>query len=287
MAIADQIEELVDGARLQPSERPPRTGQGRPILVTLAELGCARPASTCTSGRGRTRFQDSLHGSVRKDPSARCTRATPQLSAIWPRDPERGWFVSRHPDRRQTRPNGSSATAPSRSSMEPSNRTIGAGTVLGEVSMFSPDRRRTATAICASDGELLVMSEDKVRQLYFQNPKFGFYLVQLITARLLENCARIETLPPACRSWRSRACGRLPDPSLAAAAARRAYGIPGAPSFSSGFHDLPLIRNARRREVGGSGAASVRNQPRPTATAGRIRVLSCLVKPRCTFEGAF
>ena len=32
-------------------------------------------------------------------------------------------------------------------------------------------------------------------QLYFHNPKFGFYLVQLITARLLENCASIETLP--------------------------------------------------------------------------------------------
>jgi CRP/FNR family transcriptional regulator, cyclic AMP receptor protein len=72
--------------------------------------------------------------------------------------------------------------------------------VLGEISMFSPDRARTATALCATDGELLVMSEDKVRQLYFQNPKFGFHLVQLITRRLLENCAKIEALP-----------GRWPD----------------------------------------------------------------------------
>jgi hypothetical protein len=79
-------------------------------------------------------------------------------------------------------------------------RTIGAGAVLGEVSMFSPDRARTATAVCATDGELLVMSEDKVRQLYFQNPKFGFHLVQLITRRLLENCATTEALP-----------GRWPD----------------------------------------------------------------------------
>jgi CRP-like cAMP-binding protein len=79
-------------------------------------------------------------------------------------------------------------------------RTIGAGTVLGEIGMFSPDKKRTATAICATGGELLAMSEDQVRGLYFQNPKFGFYLVQLITRRLLENCATIEALP-----------GRWPD----------------------------------------------------------------------------
>jgi CRP/FNR family transcriptional regulator, cyclic AMP receptor protein len=79
-------------------------------------------------------------------------------------------------------------------------RTIGPGAVLGEIAMFSPDKKRTATAICATDGELLAMSEDQVRQLYFQNPKFGFYLVQLITRRLLENCATIEALP-----------GRWPD----------------------------------------------------------------------------
>lgn len=79
-------------------------------------------------------------------------------------------------------------------------RMIGAGAVLGEISMFSPDQRRTATAVCATDGELLAMSEDQVRRLYFQNPKFGFYLVQLITRRLLENCASLEAVP-----------GRMPE----------------------------------------------------------------------------
>ncbi|MGH6914839.1 MAG: cyclic nucleotide-binding domain-containing protein, partial [Geminicoccales bacterium] len=86
-------------------------------------------------------------------------------------------------------------------------RTIGAGTMLGEISMFAPNRARTATAVCASDGELLAMSEDKVRQLYFQNPKFGFHLVQLITARLIENCASLEALPgrrPDAESLRAR-----------------------------------------------------------------------------------
>jgi hypothetical protein len=44
------------------------------------------------------------------------------------------------------------------------------------------------------------MSEDKVRQLYFQHPMLGFHLAQLITGRLLENCASLEALP-----------GRSPD----------------------------------------------------------------------------
>ncbi|MGH6945176.1 MAG: hypothetical protein ACREH6_13270 [Geminicoccaceae bacterium] len=51
------------------------------------------------------------------------------------------------------------------------------------------------------------MSEDQVRQLYFQNPKFGFHLVQLITARLIENCASLEALPgrrPDAESLRAR-----------------------------------------------------------------------------------
>jgi CRP/FNR family transcriptional regulator, cyclic AMP receptor protein len=74
-------------------------------------------------------------------------------------------------------------------------KIVGPGTMLGEIAMFSPDRKRTATAICARGGELLAINDDQVRQLYFQNPTFGFYLVQLITRRPLENAARLEALP--------------------------------------------------------------------------------------------
>jgi CRP-like cAMP-binding protein len=81
-----------------------------------------------------------------------------------------------------------------------SRGALGAGAVLGEIGMFSPDKKRTATAICATDGELLAMTADQARALYFQNPKFGFHLVQLITRRLLENCASLEAVP-----------GRWPD----------------------------------------------------------------------------
>jgi hypothetical protein len=43
------------------------------------------------------------------------------------------------------------------------------------------------TAICEAEGDLGVISDDKVLQLYYQNPSFGFYLLKLVTHRLLED----------------------------------------------------------------------------------------------------
>jgi CRP/FNR family transcriptional regulator, cyclic AMP receptor protein len=80
------------------------------------------------------------------------------------------------------------------------SKTIGKGDVIGEISMFSPSRKRTVTAVCETDGELLRMSDDQVLRLYHQNPKFGFYIVQVITRRLIENyeaLAARQTVP----SW--------------------------------------------------------------------------------------
>ncbi len=71
--------------------------------------------------------------------------------------------------------------------MEEINKTVGPGELFGEISMFSPDRQRTATAVCESDVTLLRMSDQRVLELYNQNPSFGFFLVRLITGRLIEN----------------------------------------------------------------------------------------------------
>ena len=65
--------------------------------------------------------------------------------------------------------------------------TVGPGQLLGEIGVFSPDNQRTATAICESDVELGAISDQKVLQLYYQNPKFGFYMFRLVIQRLLEN----------------------------------------------------------------------------------------------------
>jgi CRP/FNR family transcriptional regulator, cyclic AMP receptor protein len=67
---------------------------------------------------------------------------------------------------------------------------IGPGTLFGELAFFTRDRRRTQTAHCQTDCEVLSITEDRLEQLYFQNPQFGWYLVKLIAQRLHENAER-------------------------------------------------------------------------------------------------
>ncbi len=76
------------------------------------------------------------------------------------------------------------------------NVTLGKGNIMGEVSIFAPEQARMATAECITDCELYSLSIDKIQELYFQNPVFGFSLLRLITQRLLENLHRQEQGSP-------------------------------------------------------------------------------------------
>ena len=67
------------------------------------------------------------------------------------------------------------------------------GEVVGELGMLSPDKVRTQSAVCVDGGELLVITYDQVRQLFFQNPKFGYFFMQLSARRLFENMKRMQT----------------------------------------------------------------------------------------------
>jgi CRP-like cAMP-binding protein len=69
---------------------------------------------------------------------------------------------------------------------------ISPGQIVGELGFIAPDNKRTLTFECIEDGELLTISYADVKQLYFQNPKFGFYLLQLISQRMFQNMARLE-----------------------------------------------------------------------------------------------
>ena len=72
------------------------------------------------------------------------------------------------------------------------NASLGPGQMFGEIAFFSPERRRTATAICGEDCVLLSIDQSTVRQLYFQNPGFGFEIVGLIAGRLSADVARLR-----------------------------------------------------------------------------------------------
>ena len=63
---------------------------------------------------------------------------------------------------------------------------------VGELGMLAPDRRRTQTLECTDAGELLFVSYEQVKMLYFQNPDFGFYLMQLAAGRLFQNLSALE-----------------------------------------------------------------------------------------------
>lgn len=66
------------------------------------------------------------------------------------------------------------------------------GKVLGELGLLSKNHQRTQSVECVEDGMLLEITYDRVRQLYFQSPKFGFFFLRLASHRLLENVERLE-----------------------------------------------------------------------------------------------
>lgn len=66
------------------------------------------------------------------------------------------------------------------------------GRLFGELGVLTPDSRRTQSVKCIEDGEVLTVTYDKVLELYFQDPDFGFYFLKLTSERLLQNIARLE-----------------------------------------------------------------------------------------------
>ena len=66
------------------------------------------------------------------------------------------------------------------------------GQILGELAFLTPGNTRTQSVECVEDGEVLTITYDKVTELYFQNPTFGFYFLRLTSERLLENNRRLQ-----------------------------------------------------------------------------------------------
>jgi hypothetical protein len=66
------------------------------------------------------------------------------------------------------------------------------GSILGEIALFSPRGRHTMTARCVSACTVLQIHESTVKQLYYQNPSFGFHLIHLLAGRLGADIVRAE-----------------------------------------------------------------------------------------------
>ncbi|HEX3949620.1 MAG TPA: cyclic nucleotide-binding domain-containing protein [Steroidobacteraceae bacterium] len=70
--------------------------------------------------------------------------------------------------------------------------TLTPGQIVGELGFLTAEHQRTQTVQCVDDVEMLGITYDKVRELYFQNPTFGLYFLNLTSKRLLQNVERME-----------------------------------------------------------------------------------------------
>ena len=71
---------------------------------------------------------------------------------------------------------------------------VGAGSLLGEIGIFGPRNERMDTAVCETDAELGAIANDKVLELFHQNPKFGRHLMTLIIQRLLDDYEKLRDM---------------------------------------------------------------------------------------------
>lgn len=58
------------------------------------------------------------------------------------------------------------------------------GALVGEIGLFTPDGRRTASIRCDTDCTLYALSGDALTQLYYQHPQLGFHVMRLVVSRL-------------------------------------------------------------------------------------------------------
>jgi hypothetical protein len=69
---------------------------------------------------------------------------------------------------------------------------LAAGSLMGELGFLTPDNRRTATIECIEAGNVLTIDYEKLLEIYFQNPQFGYYFLILTSKRLIENNKKLE-----------------------------------------------------------------------------------------------
>jgi CRP-like cAMP-binding protein len=68
------------------------------------------------------------------------------------------------------------------------------GRLMGELGFVAPNNRRTATVECIDDGAVMTITYDRLLEVYFEYPDFGYYFLRLSSDRLLQNIARLEDL---------------------------------------------------------------------------------------------
>lgn len=90
--------------------------------------------------------------------------------------------------------------------------SLEAGSVIGELGLITKGHKRTQTVVCEQEGSLLLLSYDDVRRMYYQNPKFGFFFLELVAERLTRDRDRMaNTMAGLALSGAPRAALYLPE----------------------------------------------------------------------------
>lgn len=89
------------------------------------------------------------------------------------------------------------------------NSSIIPGQIFGEIAFFAPDRQRRMTARCAENSTVLSIDESTVKQLYYQNPAFGFKMIDLVATRFSADVDRVNAELRAARSELEQARAQL------------------------------------------------------------------------------
>lgn len=71
---------------------------------------------------------------------------------------------------------------------------LGPGEIVGEMALFNPDERRTATVVAAEPSTLLILSGHKIMEVLAQNPPIAISLLRTLTQRLRDTSNRIANL---------------------------------------------------------------------------------------------
>jgi uncharacterized protein (DUF697 family)/CRP-like cAMP-binding protein len=66
------------------------------------------------------------------------------------------------------------------------------GRLMGELGFVTRNNKRTQTVECIENGEVLTITYDRLLEIYFDNPEFGYFFLRLASDRLLQNIARLE-----------------------------------------------------------------------------------------------
>ncbi|MCJ2084538.1 cyclic nucleotide-binding domain-containing protein [Methylobacterium sp. E-005] len=64
---------------------------------------------------------------------------------------------------------------------------VRAGGIVGELGLLSPGNARTASLVCVEPGKALCVTYSDLKELYYQNPDFGFHFLKLTTERLFQS----------------------------------------------------------------------------------------------------